>query len=43
MLQERIAAKKAKDFKRADEIRELCSKAGYAIVDAKEGSLLKRV
>jgi cysteinyl-tRNA synthetase len=44
LLEERQAAKQAKDFARADEIRELCAAAGYAIVDVKGGaSSLKKL
>jgi len=44
LLEERMAAKQAKDFARADEIRDLCAAAGYAIVDTKGGpSSLKKI
>ena len=44
LLEERLAAKQAKDFARADEIREQCADAGYAIVDVKGGaSSLKKL
>jgi len=44
LLEERLVAKKAKDFGRADEIRELCATAGYTIVDAKDApSTLKKI
>jgi len=44
LLVERLIAKQAKDFGRADEIRDLCAAAGYAIVDAKDApSTLKKI
>jgi cysteinyl-tRNA synthetase len=43
LLEERLAAKKSKNFARADEIRDLCAAAGYSIVDSKGGSSLKKV
>lgn len=42
LLQERVEAKKAKDFARADAIRDQCAAAGFKIVDSKEGSSLQR-
>lgn len=37
LAEERLAAKKAKDFKRADEIRNKITEMGYSIKDTKEG------
>ncbi|HMY11382.1 MAG TPA: cysteine--tRNA ligase, partial [Turneriella sp.] len=43
LLEERNAARAAKDFKRADELRDQLLKAGYKILDTKTGSHLEKV
>ncbi len=43
LLEERNAARAAKDFKRADELRDRLLKAGYKILDTKNGSHLEKV
>jgi cysteinyl-tRNA synthetase len=43
LLDERNAARAAKDFQRADELREQLLKAGYKILDTKTGSHLEKV
>ena len=43
LLEERNAARAAKDFKRADELRDQLLKAGYKILDTKNGSHLEKV
>lgn len=43
LLVERAEARKAKDFGRADEIRDKISAAGFAIIDTKEGAKLKKL
>ena len=43
LLDERNAARAAKDFKRADELRDQLLKAGYKILDTKTGSHLEKV
>jgi cysteinyl-tRNA synthetase len=43
LLDERNAARAAKNFQRADEIREQLLKAGYKILDTKTGSHLEKV
>ncbi|RPI15733.1 MAG: cysteine--tRNA ligase [Ignavibacteriae bacterium] len=42
LVEERTAAKKAKDFKRADEIRAKIKEMGYEIVDKKDGVEVKK-
>jgi len=43
MLNKRIEAKKSKDFKTADEIRNAVSAKGIEILDGKDGTLCKRI
>ncbi len=43
LLEERIAARKEKNFARADELREKLKGMGYAIEDGKDGARLKRL
>lgn len=43
LLEERNTARAAKDFKRADELRDQILKAGYKILDTKTGSHLEKV
>ena len=43
LLTERNKARAAKDFKRADEVRDQLLKAGYKILDTKTGSHLEKV
>jgi len=43
LLQERQTARKAKDFKRADVIREELKSKGWLIEDTPKGAKLKRV
>lgn len=43
LLEERNAARAAKDFKRADELRAQLLKAGYKILDTKAGSHLEKI
>jgi cysteinyl-tRNA synthetase len=43
LVEERQAARKAKDFKRSDEIRDQLAKAGWAIEDTPKGPRAKRV
>ncbi len=43
LLAERTAAKKAKDFKRADEIRDELKKRGYNVKDTPSGAILERI
>jgi cysteinyl-tRNA synthetase len=43
LLQERAEAKKAKNFKRADEIRDELAVQGYAIEDTAEGPRLRKI
>lgn len=43
MLAERNAARAAKDFKKSDELRDHILKAGYKILDTKNGSHLEKV
>jgi cysteinyl-tRNA synthetase len=43
LLEQRNAARKAKDFKRADALREQLQRAGWAIEDRPKGALLKRL
>ncbi len=43
MVNERIAAKKAKDFKLADELRDKVKSLGYEIVDTKDGAEVKKI
>lgn len=43
LLDERNKARAAKDFKRADELRDQLLKAGYKILDTKTGSHLEKV
>lgn len=42
LIAERAEAKKAKDFSRADEIRDIFSNRGYILVDSPEGTFLKK-
>ena len=42
MLEERQAARKARDFKRSDELRDLIKAAGWVIVDTPQGPKLKK-
>jgi len=42
-LEERAKARKDKNFKRADELREILKGMGFAIEDAKEGAKLKKI
>ena len=42
LISERAEAKKAKDFSRADEIREIFSERGYVLVDSPEGTFIKK-
>lgn len=41
LIEERAEAKKAKDFVRADEIRDIFIERGYVLVDTPEGTFLK--
>ena len=43
LLQERTEAKKAKDFKRADEIRDELKKRGYNVKDTPSGAILEKI
>ncbi len=43
MVNQRIAAKKAKDFKLADELRDKVRSLGYEIVDKKDGAEVKEI
>ncbi len=43
LLEERTAAKKAKDFKRADEIRDELKRRGYTVKDTPAGAILERI
>ena len=43
LLEEREKARKNKNFKLADEIRERIKKAGYYIDDTDEGARLKKI
>ncbi len=43
MVNERIAAKKAKDFKLADELRDKVKELGWEIVDKKDGAEVKAI
>jgi cysteinyl-tRNA synthetase len=43
MVNERIAAKKAKDFKRADELRGKVKELGWEILDKKDGVEVKKI
>ena len=43
LLEERSAAKKAKDFRRADEIRDELRKRGYTVKDTPSGAVLERI
>ena len=43
MLDERQAARKAKNYARADEIREQLKALGYAIEDSRQGAKLKKI
>ena len=43
MLDERQAARKAKNYARADEIREQIKALGYAIEDSRQGAKLKKI
>jgi cysteinyl-tRNA synthetase len=43
LLEERLAARKAKDFKRADAIREELKSKGWTIEDTAKGARLKRI
>jgi len=42
LIDERTEAKAAKDFSRADEIRDIFSKRGYVLVDSPQGTFLKK-
>jgi len=43
LAEERLAARKAKDWKKSDELRDLIASKGYAISDTKEGYGLKKI
>ena len=43
LLEERTAAKKAKDFKRADEIRDEFKRRGFNVKDTPSGPILERI
>lgn len=43
MIKERAKAKAARDFKRADEIRDELARAGIALKDGKEGTVYERI
>lgn len=43
LIKERSEARKAKNYQRADEIRDIITSAGFAIVDTKEGAELKKI
>jgi len=43
LLNERVEAKKEKNFQRADEIRDYFLKKGFQILDTKEGAFLKKI
>lgn len=42
LANERIEAKKSKDYARADEIRKEIESAGYNIIDGKDGPILEK-
>jgi cysteinyl-tRNA synthetase len=42
LAQERIEAKKNKDYSRADSIRKEIEDAGYVLVDTKEGFVIEK-
>lgn len=42
LVEARAAAKKAKDYKTADQIRDQIIKAGYLLSDTKEGTFVKK-
>lgn len=42
LLEERLKAKANKDYKRADEIREIIEKFGYELIDSQDGQILKK-
>lgn len=42
LIDERAEAKRAKNFARADEIRDIFDQRGYALVDTPDGTLLKK-
>jgi cysteinyl-tRNA synthetase len=41
LLDERAAARAAKDFRKSDEIREQINAAGFIVTDTKEGQVIK--
>lgn len=43
LVEERVAAKKAKNFSRADEIRDILKEKGIVLEDTKEGTKIKKV
>lgn len=43
LLQERTEAKKAKNFKRADEIRDEMKKLGFTVEDTPEGPKARKI
>ena len=43
LLDERQAARKAKNYARADEIRDQLKALGYAIEDSRQGAKLKKL
>ena len=42
MAEDRIAAKKAKDYAKADEIREQIKALGYVLIDTKDGTKIEK-
>lgn len=43
LVEKRIAAKKAKDFKKADELRDELKSLGWEVVDKKDGVEVKQI
>ncbi len=43
LMEERDKAKKEKDWKRSDEIRDVIKKKGYEVLDSKEGSKVRKI
>jgi cysteinyl-tRNA synthetase len=42
MAEDRIAAKKAKDYAKADEIRDQIKALGYVLIDTKDGTKIEK-
>ncbi|PXF49514.1 Cysteine--tRNA ligase [Gracilariopsis chorda] len=43
LLEQRVEARKAKDFERADQIRDMIAASGFSVVDTPQGAKLQRV